>query len=207
MISLDQDIFYIILKFSIIRDIRSLLLLNKFIYTNNKDIINTLWFKEKQIRSYFKKDIINFFGGIENLINIPFYYKDHFKVLNDYQKCPNIFLGKGDKSCYLVVKIRKKSKIITTILFQTVFKDSNKWFIKNLCQFCNNHTMLINPYINSFGSFNPLQNNSSQNNSILRHNLQTILSKVKNSLNNSNSLLLRYYDKSNLRIKEHKVYI
>lgn len=204
MILLNQDIFYIILEFSIFKDIKTLLLLNKFIYTTNKSIINTLWFKEKQIRSYFKEDIINFLGGIENLINIPFYHKDHLKVLNDYQKCPNIFLGKGDKNCYLVVKIREKSKIITTIVSQTLFKDSDKWFIKSLvCNKKKNQSMLINPYINSFGSFNP----SNYGNFILKQNLQTILSKVKNNLNCSTSLLLSYYDKNNLKIKKHRVYI
>ena len=62
MIFLNHDIFYIILEFSLFKDIINLLILNKFIYINNRKIINSLLFKEKQIRYYYNLDIINFLG-------------------------------------------------------------------------------------------------------------------------------------------------
>lgn len=203
MILFIQDILNIILEFSLIQDIISLLLLNKFIYENNKKIITTSWFKEKQISYYFSLDIINFLGGIDNLVNIPFYYLDYFKVLNNSKKCPNIFLGGNNKTSYLIIKIRKNNKIITTILFKSLVEKSNNWFVRNLSQFCSDPTKLVNPYINSFGNFNP----SYYGNSILKYNLQTILNKIKNSINNHNNVSLKYYDHNNLKIKLDKIYI
>lgn len=203
MIFLNLDIFYIILEFSLFKDIINLLILNKFIYTNNRKVINSLWFKKKQISYYFSLDIINFLGGIDNLINIPFYYQNHFKVLTNIKKCPNIFIGRNNKTSYLIIKIRKHDQIITTMLFKSLIENSNNWFIKNLCQFCYNHNKLVNPYINSFGSFNP----SNYGNSILKQNLQTILNKIKNNLNNYNNVLLKYYDKNYLKIKIDNVCI
>lgn len=203
MILFNLDILHIILELSLIQDIINLLLLNKFIYVNNKEIIHTLWFKKKQINYYFTLDIINFLGGIDNLINIPFYYQDPLKILNTKKKCPNVFLGKNNKTSYLIIIIRKNNKTITTILFNSLVEKSNNWFIKNVCQFCSDPTKLVNPYINSFGSFNPLN----YGNHILKHNLQIILNKIKNNLSNKNKVLLKYYDKINLRIKVHKVYI
>lgn len=203
MILFNEDILYLVCRFSLVKDIISLLLLNKFIYENNKKILNTSWYKEKQVRSYFSLDMIKFLGGIDNLVKIPFYYNDHLEVLTNYKKCPTIFLGTNNKISYLVIKIKKDKNIITTILFRSLIKTTNNWFIKNLDKFCRGYKSLNNPYVNSFGSFNPLY----FNNTILRYNLQTILNKETLNLKKKNKLLLKYYDKYNLKTKIETVLI